>query len=80
MVFGLAAFFLLPRSVSDARFLTEGEKKYVEHQLREDGIISKDSADDDFRWKDVVQTYTRPSVVLLLLAVFFNGTTETGLA
>lgn len=71
--FGLASFFLLPRSPAHARFLNEREKKYVDTQLREGGAIGKDAKEDSFSWSEVSKTFKLPQVWLLAIIYFFNG-------
>lgn len=71
--FGLASFFLLPRSPAHARFLNDREKDYVDAQLREGGAIGKDAKEDSFSWSEVSKTFKLPQVWLLTIIYFFNG-------
>ncbi|EGN93249.1 hypothetical protein SERLA73DRAFT_189773 [Serpula lacrymans var. lacrymans S7.3] len=79
-LFGLIAFFVLPRSPQKARFFTEQERAYVLARLRRDGAVSGDDSADRFSWAEVGRSFKQPHVGLLAVALFFNGTTLYGLA
>ncbi|KAG6832498.1 hypothetical protein H0H87_001423 [Tephrocybe sp. NHM501043] len=72
--FGLASFFLLPRSPANARFLSPAEKEYVTSALREGGAIGKDEDADSFSWSEVRKAFFLPQVWLLSVVYFLNGT------
>jgi hypothetical protein len=78
--FGALSFFLLPRSIDEARFFSDEEKQALKVKLTEDAIIAKDSEHDKINLKNVLTTFTRPHVVFMCLACFFGGSTESGLA
>ncbi|KAJ7825015.1 hypothetical protein B0H13DRAFT_1918811 [Mycena leptocephala] len=67
---GLAAFFLLPRSPTHARFLNQHEKDYVVEKLTEDRVINKDPGVDAFRWSGVGKDFTSLQVVLVGIVYF----------
>ncbi|KAJ7845270.1 major facilitator superfamily domain-containing protein [Mycena olivaceomarginata] len=77
---GLAAFFILPRSPTSARFLTEQEKQYVAERLREDRVMSKDPGVDAFSWSEVGRAFTSVQVILVGVIYFWNGVALYGLA
>jgi len=79
-VFGLASFFLLPRSPAHARFFNQEEKDYVAARLRGDGSIGKNEAIDSFSWREVGMAFKLPQVWLLAVVFFFDGTVLYGLA
>jgi hypothetical protein len=71
VIFGLCSYFLLPRSPSQARFLSEGEKAYVISELETDGTKNNDA--DSFGWKEVIAAFARPQVGILACAFFMSG-------
>ncbi|KAJ6561886.1 major facilitator superfamily domain-containing protein [Mycena capillaripes] len=77
---GLAGYFLLPRSPTQARFLNQQEKDYVAEKLREDRVMSKDPDVDAFRWSEVGRAFTSPQVVLVGIIYFLSGVALYGLA
>ncbi|KAG6850301.1 hypothetical protein H0H93_015243 [Arthromyces matolae] len=79
VVFGLVAFFILPRSPAHARFLDEKEKDFVISRLRSSGAIDDDDA-DSFSWREVGRTFTLPHVLILSVTFFFCGVILNGLA
>ncbi|KAJ7830892.1 major facilitator superfamily domain-containing protein [Mycena olivaceomarginata] len=76
---GLAAFFILPRSPTSARFLTEQEKQYVAERLREDRVMSKDPGVDAFSWSEVGRAFTSVQVILVGVIYFWNVTVAAAL-
>ncbi|KAJ2931861.1 hypothetical protein H1R20_g5229, partial [Candolleomyces eurysporus] len=79
-MFGLISFFLLPRSPSYARFLSQQEKDYIVERLRQDGATGNDDKADAFSWKEVGMAFKLPQVWLLALVFFMDGTVLYGLA
>ncbi|TFK39914.1 major facilitator superfamily domain-containing protein [Crucibulum laeve] len=73
VVVGVLSFFVLPRSVEDARFLNESEKELVLKQLRKDGIISQDSQADNLNWKEIGRAFALPQVWFSSSIFFFAG-------
>lgn len=78
--FGLASFFLMPRSPLEATFLTKEEKDYVSSQLIQDGVMSDEAGGDAFSWREVGRAFQRPQVAFMAIAGFCAGTTLYGLA
>ncbi|KAG6879064.1 hypothetical protein C0992_005411 [Termitomyces sp. T32_za158] len=79
-VFGLSAYFTLPRSPASARFLNEKEKAYVIARLRETGATGREEGIDSFSWREVGQAFTLPQVWFLAVSFFFDGVLVYGLA
>jgi MFS family permease len=73
VLFGVASFFLLPRTPAHARFLSEKEKAYVVAHLREDGATADTEDLDRFSWREVGQAFTLPQVWMLAIIFFFDG-------
>jgi sugar phosphate permease len=72
-IFGLASFFILPRSPAHARFLSERERAYVVERLKQDGATGSNEQMDRFSWREVFQAFTLPHVWMLAVVFFFNG-------
>jgi MFS family permease len=72
-LFGVASFWLLPRSPAHAYFFNEKEKSYVAARLREDGATGKDASADAFRWSEVGRAFMLPQVILLGVVLFCDG-------
>ncbi|KAG6860541.1 hypothetical protein C0995_010003 [Termitomyces sp. Mi166 len=79
-LFGLSAFFTLPRSPASARFLDKNEKAYVISRLRETGATGRNEEVDTFSWREVGQAFTLPQVWFLAVIFFFDGVLVYGLA
>lgn len=71
--FGVATFFLLPRTPSHARFLSTEEKEYIVETLKEDGATGKDEASDAFSWREVRMAFKLPQVWMLAIIFFLDG-------
>lgn len=71
VLFGLASYFILPRSPSHCRFFSEEEKAYVIAKLEEDG--TRNEAADVFSWREVGKAFTLPQVWLLAIVLFLDG-------
>lgn len=78
--FGIASFFILPRTPADTAFLTEEEKRYVESTLLADGTMAKVEEDDEFSWFQVGKAFKQVHVLLMGVAGFFSGSTLYALA
>ena len=74
MLFGLAAYFLLPNAPTSAPFFTEAEKEFIKRALHEDGIILVGEQDNDYTWTEFWRAFIQPHVILIALSGFFNGT------
>jgi hypothetical protein len=75
VAFGLLSFFILPRTPTSSRFLTEKEKEAIRAALEEDW--TPDSEDEEFSWRHVIAAFTTPHVSLcyyirLLYSDFFD--------
>ncbi|KAH9917680.1 MFS general substrate transporter [Epithele typhae] len=75
VLFGLASYFLLPNSPISVPLLTEAEKAYVVRTLHKDGIILVHEEDKRYTFAEIRRTFTRPHVLLVAAAAFFNGAT-----
>lgn len=73
VLFGVASFFLLPRTPAHARFLSEKQRSYVMAQLREDGATGLTEELDRFSWREVGRAFTLPQVWMLAVIFFFDG-------
>ena len=71
-LFGLISLGLLPRSPAEASFLTLAEKEFIIYTLDKDGLLDTD--DYGFSWRQVMDTFTKPHVLIVITAGFFNGT------
>ncbi|KAG6915780.1 hypothetical protein DXG01_009862 [Tephrocybe rancida] len=80
VVFGLTAFYTLPRSPAHARFLNEKEKEFVITQLKESGATGRDEETDAFSWREVKQAFLLPQVWMLAVIFFLDGVLVYGLA
>jgi MFS family permease len=72
-LFGVASFWLLPKSPAHAYFFDEKEKNYVVERLKEDGAIGKNSSVDAFHWSEVCRAFTLPQVLILGVVLFCDG-------
>lgn len=72
-LFGLASYWLLPRSPAHAYFFNDEEKHYVVTKLKEDGVTGRDDAVDRFSWREVGQAFMLPQVWWLGVVLFCDG-------
>ncbi|KAF7335782.1 MFS general substrate transporter [Mycena venus] len=79
ILFGIASFVLLPRTLADARFLSAADKEYLRARLHEEGM-TETNIKDHFNWADVIEAFKLPQVLLLAITGFFSGSTQGGLA
>ncbi|KAG6917093.1 hypothetical protein DXG01_003982 [Tephrocybe rancida] len=79
VVFGLTAFYTLPRSPAHARFLNEKEV-FVITQLKESGATGRDNEADAFSWRKVKQVFLLPQVWMLAVIFFLDDIFVYGLA
>ncbi|EIW60615.1 MFS general substrate transporter [Trametes versicolor FP-101664 SS1] len=80
VLYGFAAFFMLPNTPTSARFFTEAEKSIIRRTLHDDGIMLVDEHDKDYTWTEFGRAFLQPHVILIALSGFFNGATVSGLA
>ena len=73
ILFGLVAYWLLPPTPADARFLNEKEKAYVVARLRDDGATGRGD-EDKFSWYQVREAFLLPQVWMLSVVCFCAGT------
>lgn len=73
MLYGFAAFFMLPNTPTSARFFTEAEKSIIRRTLHDDGIMLVDEHDKDYTWTEFGRAFLQPHVILIALSGFFNG-------
>jgi len=78
VAFGLLSFFVLPRTPTSSRLLTEKEKQAIQAVLEHDW--TPDSEEEPFQWKHVVTAFTTPHVILVALLAFFGGNTLASLS
>jgi len=71
VVIGFCAFYILPRSPLEAKFLTEQEKIYISEALTLDGVLSKDPDNDKFSCREVCQAFLQPHTMLFCVIGFF---------
>ena len=62
MAFGLVSYFILPRTPTSSRFLTEKEKEAIRAALEQDW--TPDSEEEAFSWKQVIAAFKTPHVSL----------------
>ncbi|KIO04117.1 hypothetical protein M404DRAFT_144063 [Pisolithus tinctorius Marx 270] len=79
-IFGIFSFLVLPRSPETAYFLSSEERSYIVSKLKSSRAISDDDREDHFSWIEVLRAIHSPQVLMLCVAVFFNGTLLYGLA
>ncbi|KAF5355611.1 hypothetical protein D9757_012907 [Collybiopsis confluens] len=76
-LFGLSAYFILPRSVDTASFLNAEEREYVNATVLESNGLQKES---EFNWKEVLDAYRLPQFWILIPTFFLTGSRMFGLA
>lgn len=79
ILFGFASFFLLPRTIDHATFLNSDNKCYLKERLRAEGMTDSNPS-DQFNWRDLVEAFKSPHVILIAIIGFFGGSTQGGLA
>ena len=72
MAFGLVSYFILPRTPTSSRFLTEKEKEAIRAALEQDW--TPDSEEEAFSWKQVIAAFKTPHVSAM--RVLFLGLLE----
>ncbi|KAF8895879.1 MFS general substrate transporter [Gymnopilus junonius] len=75
---GLIAFFLVPATPRDAKFLTEEEKEIVIQRLEKDRPFVNPL--DTFSFREVFASAASPHVILIFIIYFLGGTNLYGLA
>lgn len=78
-LFGVVSLWLLPRSLSDARFLTSEERISLGETLHEDGMALIKTRKNAHVWDETLEVVKNPQVMLICFATFFGGSTESGL-
>ncbi len=73
MLYGFAAFWMLPNAPTSAPFFTEAEKSIIRRTLHDDGIMLVDEHDKDYTWTEFGRAFLQPHVILIALSGFFNG-------
>lgn len=73
VLFGIASFWLLPRSPAHAYFFSQSEKNYVVAKLKEDGTVGRDDSVDSFSWSEVKKAFMLPQVWFLAVVLFCDG-------
>lgn len=73
MGFGVASFWLLPRTPQYVPFLTSEEKRHISEVLQDDGVVATNASEDEFSWHHVIETFKKPHVLILAVAGFLNG-------
>ncbi|KAF8159947.1 MFS general substrate transporter [Crassisporium funariophilum] len=78
VVFGIAAFFLVPSTPRESRYLTESEKDLIMQRLERDRppVASLDK----FSFKQVWNSLASPHVIFVFIIFFVTGTNLFGLA
>ncbi|KAJ8090727.1 hypothetical protein PM082_018293 [Marasmius tenuissimus] len=77
VAFGAISYFILPRSVDRAYFLTQEEKDYVNAKLREDSVHAEEQA---FSWQEVIEAFKLPQLWIAGFVLFLSGVTLYSLA
>lgn len=77
VLFGIASFWLLPRSPAHAYFFSQSEKNYVTAKLKEDGTVGRDDSVDSFSWSEVGKAFMLPQVWFLAVILFCDGRSTT---
>ncbi|KAL7283188.1 hypothetical protein ACG7TL_002615 [Trametes sanguinea] len=73
VLFGFAAFFLVPDAPTSAPFFTEAEKDLIKRALHEDGIILVGEEDKDYTWTEFWRAFVQPHVILIALCATVSG-------
>jgi hypothetical protein len=71
ILWGIASYFILPRTPETALWLTPEEKTAYVAAMRKDW--SGDAEHEPFAWKYVLQAVKSPFVLLLGIPLFFSG-------
>ncbi|KAI0337405.1 MFS general substrate transporter [Trametopsis cervina] len=83
-LFGICAFFLLPRKPASLAFLSPHEKEYVENELRAHDLAnnphSAKSGRGGIKWEQAFAALRAVRVWIWVVAGFFNGATLSGLS
>ncbi|GAA5988051.1 hypothetical protein JCM10908_002043 [Rhodotorula pacifica] len=77
-LYGIAMFFVFPRSPAHSRFLSPEHKAHIARRLKLDSPAGVDDFEEKFDWKEVRKAATSPHVILLFIALFGNGLTLYG--
>ncbi|GAA5966519.1 hypothetical protein JCM8115_002703 [Rhodotorula mucilaginosa] len=74
-LYGIAMFFVFPRSPAHSRFLTPEQKAHITRRLKLDSPAGVDDFEEKFSWAECKKAATSPHVILLFIALFGNGLT-----
>lgn len=84
MACGLASFFTIPKSPSEARFLSPEQRAYAVQRLQDDAAHAREVTidgqvhhlvvDDEFSWKAVWSVFADPQTYFLAVIGFCSGT------
>ncbi|CAL1707466.1 unnamed protein product [Somion occarium] len=78
VLIGFIAFFFIPSTLEDSRFLTQRQKDILMARLARDRPAN--NLDGKFSVKDILYSLQSPHVILLLVQLFCTGTMLHGLA
>ncbi|KAF8815171.1 MFS general substrate transporter [Phlegmacium glaucopus] len=78
VVIGLIAFFVVPSTPRDSKFLTEHQKDIIMNRLERDRPSMKQI--HIFSLKEVLRSLTSPHVIMVFIMFFFAGAMLLGLA
>ncbi|CAL1707479.1 unnamed protein product [Somion occarium] len=75
---GVVAFFLVPSTLQDSKFLTQRQKDIIMVRLARDRPAV--NVVEEFSVKEIMRSLRSPHVILLFIQLFCTGTTLYGLA
>ncbi|KAF6759370.1 major facilitator superfamily domain-containing protein [Ephemerocybe angulata] len=76
--FGIASFWIVPRTLQQAKFLTQVEKDALKRRLERDRPLI--NTIDKFSFKEIFQSLRSPQVIILSILFFMGGTVLFGQA
>ncbi len=71
-VIGFISLFLIPNSPTEARFVTESEKRLIVNALHIDGLSVEQDSRENF-WTELRSMFAQPHVILMATVGFFFG-------
>ncbi|CAH7685357.1 major facilitator superfamily domain-containing protein [Phakopsora pachyrhizi] len=77
---GIGGFFVFPLSPSQCQFLTLEERDIMKLRLEKDSFDTISSKEENFSWKQILQAFKSPHVILVSAALFMTGVNIYGLA
>ena len=72
VIVGIIGFFIMPNSISKAKFLTPEERTYARERLI-NASRGHNEEEESFRWSEVVSVLTSIHTYLLLVVAFCSG-------